>query len=1019
MMRTLRLLYLLSIALIVPAWLCARGYEGWTVTNYNNENGLPQSSVTFAEIDNDGYLWMATQAGIVRYDGRRFRLFDNTNSSLLRNRYTMLGKDDSGRIYCIDDGLKISFYNNRTGFSKPRLMPNMVPTTDGGIIDLNRLDMGKLAPFAKTTSYRNYSYEFRYHSIDNKEGFLILCYTFAGYVSNGKVQRVDSLDLYKGKYYAIGCVGNKLCYISKNGDFILVGANGVRSHQKIPFAVPWNKLGSKASYVSFFRQKNQLLLNMDGDIYEVKLAGDELQFHHIIRVKDIPYICCIRYYPEQDLLIIGSNTKGVFLFKKQQLASIGKNPANPNAFYALAPYGNNQVIATTGILPYGRLVPGIVDDVNRFSILRDRNRHYWYGNLGTLLETDDQFRVLKRIPLDINKRMECVREDEQGTIWLSQGEDNFGRVQADTFQPYKLEGIEGKGIQSLIPAGNQTFWLVGGRLCLWLDVKHRRQRIYHEFDNIDLRTVYLDKQGNLWVGSYGQGYFLFRNGRFTKMPEDEAKYLKVVHCFLEDRKGFIWMTTNNGLFQCAVNDLYRYAAGSTRQVYHHYYGKESGLKASEFNGGCTPSGLELDNGLFAFPSMDGVVLFHPDSIKPELPAGKLFIEQILLDGMPVKEAGLSKISPSFKRLELAVSSPYFGNPNNLNIEYNIDGLDDRWYPLGENNRIVLNRLKYGHYKVRLRKEAGFGPDNYITIELPLLVTPFFYQTWWFRILIGIGIVLLILLIIKLRYKYLIRQRNRLEVEVTDRTSALVYHNKLMEKLTVMIAHDLKSPLHFLSKVTGHLRKNVQQENLQGIDRTSNEIKNTADQIYQFVEEFNLWASSFNEGFSINKTSFALDGLLQELGLFFKEMLEANGNKLVMATATNYILDTDRELLKVILRNIIDNANKHTSACDISISAHAETEQYIAITITDTGEGMSEPVLKRIHERIAQAYTAASIERNSRMGYQMIIDFAARLEAKLDVQSGRGKGTSVTLHIRGKIIETSSSQDLAQQVVCAG
>jgi signal transduction histidine kinase len=216
-----------------------------------------------------------------------------------------------------------------------------------------------------------------------------------------------------------------------------------------------------------------------------------------------------------------------------------------------------------------------------------------------------------------------------------------------------------------------------------------------------------------------------------------------------------------------------------------------------------------------------------------------------------------------------------------------------------------------------------------------------------------------------------------------------------------------------------LRKKVQLENLQTIERTSSEIKNTADQVYQFVEAFNLWASSFTEGFTVNKTSFALDELLQELGLFFKEMLDANDNRLFTVTPVNYMLDTDRELLKVILRNIIDNANKHTQTCDISISVVAETEQHIAITIADTGEGMSAPVLKRIQDRIAQASTAAGIERNSRMGYQMIIDFATRLDAKLDVQSEPGKGTSVTLCIQGKISETSPSTGLAKQVVSTG
>lgn len=1018
-MKITHLLYLFGLMWVLPLTLHAGSNESWTMTHFNSENGLPQNSVTYAEMDKEGYLWLATQAGIVRYDGQRFRLFDNTNSSLFRNRYWMLGKHSKGSIYCIDDYVKTSFYNTQTGFSKPKLIPGLVPAADGGFIDINQIDMGKLAPYTKKLSHKPWedAITFTYHNTIKGKGFIVWNRTIAGYVSNGKVRWTDSLDCYPHMIQPIGIVGNKLCYISQNRDIVLIDSNGVRLRKKIPMAFPWDKSLVNRSSMFFSRQEHQLLLNLDGHIYKVRLTGDKLEFLPIIQVKDIPYITCIRYYPDRGLLIIGSNTEGLFLFKKQQLVSVGKNSANPDAFYALAPYGNNRVLTTNGILPDGRPVPGIYDALTRYSMLRDRNRHYWYASKSALLETDERFRVLKKIQL--TQWLACVKADEKGTIWLSQGEHNFGRVQADTFHPYKLEGLAEKNIESFIPLGNQTFWLVGKGLCMWLDAKNHKQRIYHEFDHVELRTVYRDKRGNLWLGSYGQGYFLFRNGRFIKMPEDEAHHLKIVHCFLEDRKGFMWMTTNNGLFQSAVNDLYSYASRRTGQVYHHYYGKESGLKTTEFNGGCNPSGLQLANGQLAFPSMNGVVLFHPDSIKPTLPAGKLFIEQILLDGTLVNRPEILKISPSFKRLELTVSSPHFGHPNNLSIRYNVEGLDDRWYPLGENNRIVLNTLRYGHYKLRLRKEAGFGAGNYITTELPLMIMPFFYQTWWFLVLVVVGMVSIISMIIKMRYKYLVRQRNRLEAEVKDRTSELAYHTKLMEKLTVMIAHDLKSPLYFLSKATGHLRNNVQQENLQGIDRSSSEIKNTADQVYQFIEEFNLWASSFTEGFTLNTTSFPLDELLQELGLFFREMLDANGNRLVFLTSDHYTLNTDRELLKVILRNIIDNANKHTHDSDICLSVNPETDGYIAITIADKGEGMSEPILKRIHDRITQASTAAGIERNSRLGYQMIIDFARRLAAKLEVQSERGEGTSVTLRIQGKVIGTNLSQDLVKQVISAG
>jgi hypothetical protein len=137
----------------------------------------------------------------------------------------------------------------------------------------------------------------------------------------------------------------------QNRDIVLIDSNGVQLRKKIPVALSKGKSLANSTSIAFFRQEHQLLLNLDGDIYEVNLAGDELEFRHLIRVKDIQFITCIRYYPQQGLLIIGSNTQGLFIFKKQQLVSVGKNNANGDAFYALAPYGNNQVLSVTGVLP--------------------------------------------------------------------------------------------------------------------------------------------------------------------------------------------------------------------------------------------------------------------------------------------------------------------------------------------------------------------------------------------------------------------------------------------------------------------------------------------------------------------------------------------------------------------------------------------------------------------------------------------------------------------------------------------
>lgn len=626
-MRILHLSYLLSIICLLSLSLQAQDNGSWTLTHFNSENGLPQNSVIGAEIDKDGYLWLATQSGIARYDGQRFRIYDNNNSTLLRNRYLSFGKDWKGNVLCLDEDGKTAFYDNQTGFSKPRAIPGLVRTTSGGMIDITHIDMAPLARYTGKFSYipSENCLDFLYHPVSKGRGFMAWRYNI-GYVSNGRLKWTRLPEIATPQILAVGAVGDKLCFVTRSREAVLVDSNGVHVRKKIPVAFPQNKSLVNLSSVKFFKQENQMLLNLDGDIFEVRLAGSELKFRHLIKVKDISFITCMRYYPEQGLLIIGSNTQGLFIFRKQNLAAVGENEENGGAFYGLAPYGDGGIFSPIGTLPGSPSVPGTRAAVNRRAVLRDRNGHYWYSHLFTLQETDEKMRVLRKVPL--TEWLACVQEDETGTIWINQGSRNFGRVQGEKFVPYDCKSLSGKYIESFIPLGNQTFWIVGTGLCMWLDVKHRRQRIYHEFDKIELRTVYRDKQGNLWMGSYGQGYFLFRNGRFMKMPEDRGHHLRIVHSFLEDRNGFIWMTTNNGLFQCAVQDLYDYASGKPGEIYQHYYGKESGLKTTEFNGGCTPSGLRLDNGTFAFPSMNGVVVFHPDSIKPVLPANKIFIEQV-------------------------------------------------------------------------------------------------------------------------------------------------------------------------------------------------------------------------------------------------------------------------------------------------------------------------------------------------------------------------------------------------------
>ncbi len=122
--------------------------------------------------------------------------------------------------------------------------------------------------------------------------------------------------------------------------------------------------------------------------------------------------------------------------------------------------------------------------------------------------------------------------------------------------------------------------------------------------------------------------------------------------------------------------------------------------------------------------------FYPDSIRELLPSARIFIDKLLVDGKKQDLSRLPILDPSFKRLEIEVASPFFGNAANQQIEYNVKGLDRNWYPVKSDNIVTLNNLLYGKYSLQFRKRAGFDSNNVITTSAAIYGAAFLYQTWY-------------------------------------------------------------------------------------------------------------------------------------------------------------------------------------------------------------------------------------------------------------------------------------------------
>lgn len=246
-----------------------------------------------------------------------------------------------------------------------------------------------------------------------------------------------------------------------------------------------------------------------------------------------------------------------------------------------------------------------------------------------------------------------------------------------------------------------------------------------------------------------------------------------------------------------------------------------------------------------------------------------------------------------------------------------------------------------------------------------------------------------------RYFRLDLAKRELEQQVEDLSRRLEYSNGLKQKITMMIAHDLQSPLHFLNVLSDHVSRFAANNQLPEVKAGTEEIKKATGNIHAFVKEVNLWARSQHENFQPAQHSFSFNELAGELQQFFEDMVLLNKNVLVVDCPEDVFVYTNRDILKAILRNLIDNANKHTRGGEVRL-VFTNSDNGPVLTVTDNGTGMLASELQKIRRRLSNPVVNAPVEPNSRLGYQLIADFAHTLGFTMSVQSSKGAGTSVSI-----------------------
>ena len=972
--------------------------EKFHVQHFNSENGLPQNSVKGIVSDKEGYLWLATEMGVARYDGKGFRIFDQLNTPVLStDRIAQIGMIADSSVYFQCNDRKYFLISSNRGVEVFNPDKQTQSWLDSGSI----YNVYEVYKNCKEKTARKESPDWIIPDRKTVTRFLInsIAYTHGRYFYYNQDRDIISANPELSSFKKIHITGDLAAAMAKSDRF--------------------------TTPVSMLLDNDDLYIRYADWIYAVNLNSDQegTLCSRMLYVGTIPNIDCFKFQRDLNRFYVGTTSDGFYIFQKQFFSTLRvAEDIESNVYYAQAPFGKDGVLTKTGVLYPDHNVLMPIRGVTVESIATLPNGHYlmniWKDkDESGIAEIDNKLDIVRYIP-EKNLEVSCFTRLKNGSIWISGHGYFMGKIVND-----KVEYIQQPPeissdffVSCFIQTGDNEIWIGGSKGLAYMDTAAKKATVIQGLTGKFIRCLYRDKKGTIWVGTYGGGFYAIYKGKLFRLPNDKNNYLATAHSFMEDQKGFLWITTNLGLFQASLKDLYDYFVLPEFSPYYQYYGQSAGFLTNEFNGGCSPSGIELPDGSFSFPSMKSLVQFHPDSIRPLLPSGPIHLDAVIADKVRLKSHSDSiSFTENTNRIEFYISSPYFGNPYNQNIEYKITEIDKTWYPVDDDGIIKINKPPSGNYQLLLRKKSGFGKDKFITNAISFTVQPNFRETYafkvmWILLFFGLGYI-----IYRIRVRFLLNQKETLEKEVSERTKEQEYlienlentireledskeesyqNNLFKQKLAIIITHDLQSPLRFQLDAIRRVHKKSLKNDYADLTHTSEVLIKATEEIYHFVEDFGLWLSSMDKDFHVQNETINLDALLAELKQFFSEQLKAKENTLVYATYKPVFVYTDWQLLKIIMRNIIDNANKHTFKGIIEITAEVQNGAG-TITIKDNGKGIDENLLSKIDQRLKQKSTDYK-ERESGYGYRFIIDFSRLLNVRVNIESELGRGTTIRL-----------------------
>ena len=977
---------LLALLLGSCALAGIRGRSAETLQNYSLrewhvQDGLPHDEVTSVHQDRAGYLWLATNASLARFDGVHF-------------------DDYAGALAAVPTSAVIRAMTETAGLGL------VLAPESGGLLTekdgvFHRAPWAVDAPvnalFAETDGTL-------WASCDDRSVLRL---------HNGERELFGPTEIVNGRpvaYFASD--GRKRTWVA-SGTFI----GRYEAGRLIPFAHDFDHSELR---VASSRRNGPWIVTQDrvyrhnGDRLDEGLRIPALVGAHYIRTL---------FEDHNGDLWLGTRSQGLFLISNGECRQM---PASSEDILSLCEDSEGDIwVATNGggldrlrrrdFRLFDKSV-GLLDNFS-YTVCEDAEGTMWFGNRdgGIARARNSVVDVLAPRPgwpqlsamtvfpdgrgalwvtggthvykLDPSPPMQLTRIESvsspsglrvsqvarNGDLWLAIDPDKIGRLVGDRFDLFgAAEGFDGKQVRCISEDAENRIWAgtTDGRLFRFDGKRFARVPFGPTENPVPLQAIYFDPSGVTWLGTAGHGLGAIVHGDFRHVDQSNGLPDNFISQIISDQRGYLWFGSMRGIFCVLQKELVDCLNGRVAQIHPLVVGRDDGVRGISCLGIFQPAAWRSHDGRLWFATRKGVLEFDPAAIVADDVPPPVSIATVKFDDRLHLLGQALEIPAQVRKVEFRFTVLRFSAPDRVQVKYRLDGFDSNWVVAGPDRIATYPGLPPGHYELQVIASLGTGVWSNTPRTLAISVAPQWWQTLWFRLLMLSALILTVTAIVRVWSHRRLRQKlDRLEREgAIERERTRIARN---------IHDDLGASLTRISLLTQCAQPETEVASAARI----NHIYRTTGELIRSMDEI-VWA--------VDPRHDNLESLAGYLGNFAQGFLQVAGIRCRLSMPDHLpainLTSQMRHHLFLCLKEALNNVVKHAGADAVTVTIGL-TKQTLTIQVADNGSGPGPAVrdenristghgLENMRQRMAELGGRCSLTRQN--GRETLVTFEVEL-----------------------------------------